>query len=114
MELVRNPAFTQKVNDVVIEFANPQYQAVLDRFAGAQPVPAEELRHVWRDTTQPSAFDSPVYEEFLIAVRAVNTKLSTHRRVRVLAADYPVDWTGISTPSELDGPMRDRDRSAPG
>lgn len=27
--LVRNPAFAQKVNDIVVEFANPLYQAVL-------------------------------------------------------------------------------------
>jgi hypothetical protein len=112
LQLVRNPAFAQKVNDVAIEFANPRYQALLDRFINGQPVAAEELQHVWRDTTQPGAFDSPVYEEFLSAVRGVNAKLPPHERLRVLAADYPINWSTLSTPSELDGPMRGRDRSA--
>ncbi len=112
LELVRNPAFARKANDIVIEFGNPLYQTVLDRFIDGQPVAAEELQRVWRDTTQPGAFDSPVYEEFLSAVRGVNAKLPTHGRVRVVAADYPIDWNGISTPSDLEGPMRGRDRSA--
>jgi hypothetical protein len=114
LAVVRNQAFAQKVNDIVVEFANPLYQAVLDRFVDGQSVAGEELQHVWRDTTQPGAFDSPVYEEFLSTVRAVNAKLAPDRRVRVLAADYPINWSAISSPRELDGPMRGRDRSAAG
>jgi hypothetical protein len=112
LALVRNPAFAQKVNDIVVEFANPLHQALLDRFVDGQSVAAEELQRVWRDTTQPGAFDSPVYEEFLNTVRAVNAKLAPNRRVRVLAADYLIDWNAISSPEELDGPIRGRDRSA--
>jgi len=112
LALVRNPAFAQKVNDIVVEFANPLYQAVLDRFVYGQSVAADEVQHVWRDTTQPGAFDSPVYAEFLSAVRAVNAKLAPLERVRVLAGDYPINWSIVSSPGEIDGPMRDRDRSA--
>jgi hypothetical protein len=112
LALVRNPAFPRKVNDIVVEFANPLHQAVLDRFLDGQSVLAEDLQHVWRDTTQPGAFDSPVYEEFLTAVRAVNTQLAPLERVRVLAGDYPINWSIVSSPSDLDGPMRGRDRSA--
>ena len=111
LALVRNAAFALTVNDIVVEFANPLYQAVLDRFVDGQSVAAEELQHVWRDTTQPGAFDSPVYEEFLTAVRAVNAKLAPLERVRVLAADYPIDWSIVSSPSELEGPMRVETRS---
>jgi hypothetical protein len=109
LALIRHPAFAQKVNDIVVEFANPLHQSVLDRFVHRQSVGAEELQQVWRDTTQPGAFDSPVYEEFLVAVRAVNAELAPQRQVRVLAGDYPIDWRTVST---LDGPLRDRDRSA--
>ena len=112
LALIQNPAFPQKVNTVVIEFANPIYQALLDRFVNGEPVSAEEIQHVWRDTTQPGAFDSPVYEQFLNTVRAVNAKLGPHARIRVLAGDYPIDWPTVSAPGDLDGPMQGRDRSA--
>jgi hypothetical protein len=106
LNLIRRPAFARAVNDIVIEFGNPRYQPLLDRFIEGESVPAADLQLVWRDTTQPGAFDSPVYEEFLRAVRALNAGL------RVLAADYPIDWTAISQPSDLDALMRERDRSA--
>jgi hypothetical protein len=112
LALVRSPAFPRKANDIVVEFANPLYQPLLDRFIAGEPVPAAELQRIWRDTTQPGAFDSPVYEEFLRAIRALNAELPPRARVRVLAADSPIDWRTISTPAGLDGPMRQRDRSA--
>src|SRR5262249_14415236 len=106
LALIQNPAFPQKV----FEFANPVYQALLDRFVNGDPVPAEEIQHVWRDTTQRGAFDSPVYEQFLNTVRAVNANLQPHARIRVLAGDYPVDWRTVSTPNDLkfNGPLQVR------
>lgn len=94
--LIQSPAFAQKVNDIVIEFGNPLYQTVLDRFVNGDDAPSAELRKVWQDTTQPGAWDSPVYEEFIFAVRSINAKLPSGRRLRVLAADYPVDWSGAA------------------
>lgn len=112
LALVRNPVFPHTVNDIVVEFANPLYQSVLDHFVAGAPVAAGEVQNAWRNTTQPGAFDSLIYEQFLNAVREVNARLPPQRRVRVLAADYPIDWCAISTPADLDGPVRGRDRSA--
>jgi len=96
LELIQTPAFAQMANDIVIEFCNPLYQSILDRFTDGEPVPAGELEYVWRYTTQPRAFDSPVYDELLNAVRAANSKLPPNERLRVLAADYPINWSAIS------------------
>ena len=52
MKLIRNPEFPQKVNDIVIEFGNPRYQGVLDRFVDGDDVPYAEVSKVWLDTTQ--------------------------------------------------------------
>lgn len=93
--LIRNPAFAQKVNDIVVEFANPRYQPVLDRFLYGAEVSSAELNRVWRETTQPGMWDSPVYEEFIRAVRSVNETLPPRRRLRILAADCPVDWDNL-------------------
>jgi hypothetical protein len=99
------------VNDIVIEFANPLHQATLDHFVEGDDVPPADLRKVWQDTTQPGAWDSPVYEEFLVAVRTENAKLPRDRRLRVLAADCPIDWSAIAGPADLPD-LDARDRSA--
>jgi hypothetical protein len=112
LDLLRHPAFARAANDIVVEFGNPLYQPILDRFMSGDSVPAGELQRVWRDTTQPGAWDSPVYEEFLSTVRAVNLELAPDRRLRVLAADYPIDWSRVSSAADLDGPIHDRDRFA--
>ncbi len=96
LSLIRSPSFAQKVNDSVVEFANPRYQAILDRFVNGAEVLSAELKRVWQDTTQPGAWDSPVYEEFIRAARSLNATLPQCKRLRVLAADYPVDWNDLS------------------
>jgi hypothetical protein len=112
LALVQTPSFPRKVNDIVIEFANPIYQSLLDRFINGEPTPVEEVRHIWRDTTQLRVWNCPVYEEFLYRVREVNAQLNPGERIRVLAGDSPIDWRAISTPADLDGPMMGRNQSA--
>jgi hypothetical protein len=108
LKLIRNPAFAQTVTDIVVEFANPLYQDLLDRYVGGEAVPADLRRTIWQDTTQPGAWDSPVYEDFLRAVRKANAVLPEGRRIRVLAGDQPIDWTHPPQP-----PLKDeRDNSA--
>src|ERR1044071_4012482 len=46
--LIRNPAFADKVNDVVVECGNALYQNILDRYIAGQDVPLAEVRQVWR------------------------------------------------------------------
>ena len=109
--LIRDPTFARKVNDIVIEFGNPLHQAILDRYIDGEDVPAADLRRVWQDTTGLGAWDSPVYADFLDAVRTENAGLPRGRRLRVLAADYPIDWSAISGPADLPD-LDERDRSA--
>jgi hypothetical protein len=61
LRLIRDPAFARKVNDIVIEFANPIHQSVLDRFTGGEDVTREELDRVWTVTNQKSAY-APFYQ----------------------------------------------------
>ncbi len=95
LSLIQNPEFARKVNDIVIEFANPRYQPIIDRFLNGAEVSSAELKRLWQDTTQPGIWDSPVYEEFIRAARSVNEALAPGNRFRVLAADYPVDWDDL-------------------
>jgi hypothetical protein len=97
LRLIRDPQFSQKVNDIVIEFGNPRYQTVLDQFVDGEDVPYEELSKVWLDTTQRGSgvWKSPVYEDLIVAVRSVNAGLPSGKRLRVVAGDYPIDSTPI-------------------
>jgi hypothetical protein len=51
IDLVRDPEFQAKVNDIVIEFGSRQSQPALDRYIASEVVPFAELAHIWRDTT---------------------------------------------------------------
>lgn len=100
--LIAQPKFAGVVNDIVIEWANRLYQKTLDRYIAGEEVPEAELRRIWRNTTVINGlWDSPVYPEFLLAVRNVNSGLPKGRRLRVWAGDPPIDWTKVETSSDF-------------
>jgi hypothetical protein len=100
--LVRTPAFLERVNDIAVECGNSLYQPVLDRYIGGGDVPFTEVRKVWRNTTQRMCDLSPFSGQLLPLVRAINQKLPTGKRLRVLAGDPPIDWDHIKTAQDLD------------
>lgn len=101
--LIRDSRFPHAVRNIVIEFGNARYQAVMDRYASGEPVARDELRHVWEDTTQVSGIWSlPMYEGMLAAVRSVNAGLPDALRVRVLLGDPPIDWSTVTSPADED------------
>jgi hypothetical protein len=52
LSLIRNPAFPDKANDIVVECGNRLYQDTLDRYISGEDVPTSKLQLVWRNTTQ--------------------------------------------------------------
>ncbi|MFF1610563.1 hypothetical protein ACFVYA_22520 [Amycolatopsis sp. NPDC058278] len=107
-DLIRDPRFPARVNDIVVECGNARLQPLLDAYTAGAQVP--EISNVWRDTTQPSCGFSTFYEQLFALVRQVNTTLPASRKLRVLAADPPVDWSRVHTPADLE-PFLDRDAS---
>jgi len=100
--LIRHPAFPLTVRVIVVESANPIHQDLLDRFildGGAMS--REELAPIWRDASGAEVWESPIYEQFLRAVRQVNLGLPREQRVRVLGGDSKVDWSRITRAEEL-------------
>ncbi len=98
LSLIRDPRFRATVNDIVVEFGNARYQDVMDRFVGGEQVSDDTLRQVWQNTTQVTpVWDTPIYEEFFRAVRAVNMSLPAERRLRVLLGHPPIDWDQVHT-----------------
>ena len=110
LSLIRHPRFAAVVNDVVVETGNALYQDVMDRFVAGQEVPAESLRRVWQNTTQPFlTFDISIYEEFFRAVRDVNKSLPRDRQIRVLLGDPPIDGNQIHTREDSQKWLAQRD-----
>jgi enterochelin esterase family protein len=99
--LVRDPSFQREVNDIVIEFASGQSQALLDRYVvKGDSIPPDSLRTIWRNTTKAASWESPVYARWLAAIRQVNRSLPATHRLRVLAGDTPVDWSRLHTSAD--------------
>jgi uncharacterized iron-regulated protein len=88
--LVRHPGFPKKVRFIVVECASTADQMILDQYVRGEDVPRAALQRVWTNTTQRSnVWQSPVYENFLTALREVNAGLPPTGRIRVLAGDPP-------------------------
>jgi hypothetical protein len=111
LSLVRHPAFPDAVDDVVVECGNSLYQSTLDRYIAGDDVPLVEARQVWRTTTQPMCSVSPFYEQLISLVRRINERLPAAQRIRVIAADPPIDWTTVRTESDVKGFLSGRDAS---
>jgi hypothetical protein len=111
LSLIRDPRFPTLVNDIVVECGNSRYQPILDRYIAGESVPFTEVQHVWRDTTvQQMCGASGFYEQLYPLVRSLNQHLPVASRLRIVAADPPIDWGTIHSYQDL-APFFDRDGS---
>ena len=110
LSLLRDPRFSESVNDIVVECGNVRYQPMLDRYIAGENVAFTEVQHVWRDTTQPMCGESGFFEQLYPLVRLINQRLPAARRLRVVAADPPIDWSKVQTLQDIT-PFFDRDGS---
>lgn len=101
-EIFDNKKLQETIDVVIVEFANINYQDILDKFILGEKVDINELRKVWRESTQsPNGFgEAPVYLELLQKIRSVNLTLPEGKKIRVLAGDPPIDWKLINTADE--------------
>jgi hypothetical protein len=89
----------------VVEGLNAFYQQDLDRYIRGEDVSLAQVQKVWRDSTD--IFVGPViltvYQQLLSEVRSVNRSLPDRLKLRVIAADPPLDWAKVQTP-RISGP----------
>jgi hypothetical protein len=100
--LINHPRFAEVVDDIVIESGNYLYQDLLDEYIlKLGNVPEDQLCKVWRNTVLPTGvWDATIYKDFVHAVREVNEKLPREQRVRLIAAEPPIDWSKVNTGEE--------------
>jgi len=111
LSLIRDPRFPASVNDIVVECGNVRYQPILDRYIAGENVPFIEVQHVWRDTTvQQMCGASGFYQQLFPLIRSLNQRLPPTSRLRIVAADPPIDWSQVRSYDDLT-PFFDRDGS---
>jgi hypothetical protein len=109
-EMIRGPEFVCRADDIVVEFGNSRLQELADRYAAGEKITEAELQSLWRDTSVPLTWNSPVYRQFFETVREINQKHLCPHPVRIVLADSPLDWAKIKTAKDYT-PWADRDAS---
>jgi hypothetical protein len=109
-EMLRDPGFVCRADDIVVEFGNSRLQGLADRYAAGETVTEAELQSMWRETAVPLGWNSPVYRQFFETVREINQKPLCSHPLRIVLADPPLDWSKIKTAKEYE-PFTDRDGS---
>lgn len=101
--LLSRSAFHSRVTDVLVEWANPVHQTLVDRYLlELDPVPRESLRAVWLDTDAPQLWGRlPLIPQFYDAVRSINERLAPARRIRVLGGCEPIDWSSVTSATDV-------------
>jgi hypothetical protein len=100
ISLIHDHEFQEMVQDIVVEFASRNNQSLLDKYIAGENVPIEQVRRIWRDTTKVASWESPIYAEWLAAIREVNKGLPAGRKLRVLAGDTSIDWSWVHSHSD--------------
>jgi hypothetical protein len=109
-EMLRNPEFVCRADDVVVEFGNSRLQALADTYAFGGSVTETQLQSLWRETSVPLGWNSPVYRQFYETVREINQQKLCSHPIRIVLADPPLDWSKIQTVKDY-APWTDRDGS---
>jgi hypothetical protein len=109
-EMIRNPEFVCRADDVVVEFGNSRLQGLADSYTSGGNVTDAQLQSLWRETSVPLTWNSPVYRQFYETVREINQKHLCAHPVRIVLADPPLDWSKIKTAKDY-APWADRDAS---
>jgi hypothetical protein len=109
-EMIRNPEFVCRADDIVVEFGNSRLQTLADRYASGENVTDADLRSLWQETLVPLTWNSPVYRQFYETVREINQKHLCAHPVRIVLADSPLDWSKIKSAKDY-APWAGRDAS---
>ena len=107
-DLIRDPRFICRADDIVVEFGNARLQDVADAYASGRNVSETQLQGMWRETAVPLTWNSPVYRQFFDTVRDINNRRLCTHPLRIVLGDPPLDWSKIKSARDYE-PFTDRD-----
>ncbi|MEQ8945952.1 MAG: hypothetical protein RIC90_00680 [Balneola sp.] len=98
LSVLDSDEFVEKINDIAIEAANSSYQQLLDEYLiGLKKINKEELKIIWKNSSQLGVAESPFYERLIEKVRDINSRKSHQERIRMIAGDHPINWEEIKS-----------------
>lgn len=100
-QLLHDPRLPGTIRDIAVEFANSNYQPLIDRYVAGEDVPLDSLRQVWQNSLVPLAWDSPLYPKFFRMVRDLNRTLPKSRQLRIVAMDPPIRWDEVHATEDI-------------
>lgn len=108
--VVRTPEFSDRVDDIVVEFGNSLYQKSVDRYIAGEDVPFAQVQQAWRNMVGAVGPPPPVYESFYKAVREVNMKRRGKHQLRVVLGDPYLDWDQVKDREDIGPFLANRDQ----
>ena len=106
--LLHDPRFVCRVDDVVVEFGNSRLQKLADIYTSGGTLTETQIASMWRETSVPLTWNTPVYRAVYDAVRDIDRAHLCKHPVRLVLADAPLDWSKVKTEKDLE-PFADRD-----
>jgi hypothetical protein len=103
MCLVSQPTFTQRVTEIVVEWAGSGHQRLIDRYILAlDAIPVDSLAPIWFDTDTPTMWTTlPQVRRFVETLREVNRTLPAEKRIRLIGGNDGTDWTRVRVAEDL-------------
>jgi hypothetical protein len=108
--LLRDKRFICRADDVAVEFGNSRLQTLADIYASGGALSEAQIASLYRETTVPLAWNTPVYRAVYDTVRDINRLRLCAHPIRLLLTDSPLDWSKIRTAKDLET-FADRDRA---
>ena len=107
-QMLHDPRFICRADDVVVEFGNSRLQNLADIYAAGGTLTEAQIASMYRETSVPLTWNTPVYRAVYDTVRDINrTRLCSHP-ARLVLGDGPLDWSKVTTAKDLE-PFADRD-----
>ncbi len=107
-QMLHDPRFICRVDDVVVEFGNSRLQKLADVYTSGGTLSEAQIASMYRETSVPLTWNTPVYRAVYDTVRDINREHLCPHPMRLVLADAPLDWSKVKTAKDLE-PFADRD-----
>jgi len=107
-QMLHDPRFICRADDVVVEFGNSRLQKLADIYTSGGTLTEPEIAGMYRETSVPLTWNTPVYRAVYDTVRDINRAHLCKHPVRLVLGDGPLDWSKVKSAKDLE-PFADRD-----